>query len=137
MNMKGFQHLESATQNAYKRNGFPMISGTFSRKVRQKDQGTTCFIRVRIGYFTVCEIQCFPMNTKGFQHLESASRNAYKRNGFPMILGIFVRKVRQNDQETRGFIRVRMCYFTVCEILRFPKEYEGFATPRKCITECL
>ena len=81
-NMKGFQHLECALQNAYKRNGFPMILSAFLRKWLQNDQETTGFIRVRRGDFAVCEKQVSPRNIMGFQHLECAPQNAYKRNGF-------------------------------------------------------
>ena len=74
---------------------------------------------------------------KGCQHLGCASQNAYKHIGFLMILSAFSRKVVQNEQETIGFIRVRILDFAVCGIASFPQEYEGLSTSRICITECL
>ena len=42
---------------------------------------------------------------KGFQHLECASQNAYKHNGFPMNLLPFLRNVLQVHQYSTGFMR--------------------------------
>ena len=85
------------------------------------------------------DLQCarkhvFPRNMRSFQHLEGVSHNAYKHNGFPMILTAYLRKGLQNDQETTGFIRVRRLDFAVCEKTSFPKECEWFPTSRMCIT---
>ena len=63
-----------------------MILSAFLRKGLQNDQETICYVRVWMLDFAVCEKANFLMNMKGFQHLECASQNAYKHNGFPMYL---------------------------------------------------
>ena len=61
---------------------------------------------------------------KGFQGRGNASQNAYKHNAFLMILSAFLPNGLQNDQETTGFIRVRVLGFAVCEIASFPKGFK-------------
>ena len=77
------------------------------QKGLQNDQETICFKGSEIAFCSVQEKQVSPRNMKGFQHLECASQNTYKHNGFPMILNAFMQRGLQNDQETTGFIRVR------------------------------
>ena len=77
------------------------------------------------------------MKQRIFEERDSAPRNAYKHNAFLMNLGVFLRKVLQNHQETTGFIRVPRLHFAVSGNARFPQEYEGFSRPRRGITECL
>ena len=74
-----------------------MILSDFSWKWLQNDEETTGFIRVPWLHFAVTQSTCFPMNFKVLQHRENASRNAYKRNAFLMILSDFSRKWLQHD----------------------------------------
>ena len=54
------------------------------------------------------------------------SQDPYKRNGFPMILGTFLRKVLQKHQETTGFIRVWGVEFLVSQNVVFPMVFLAF-----------
>ena len=69
-NMKGFQHLGCASQNAYKHNDFPMTLTAVLRNELQNDQETTSFVRVWELDFAVCEFTSVPKEYEGV----SASR---------------------------------------------------------------